>query len=282
MTGNHRLQFGRRNLRAASLLLVALLSACEAQKPVKAPEASNALVTANEADAVDPIPPPILPPPVAPLGRAELLAAVRRAADAAASGGTLPEANKELVGRSFEIRLPFGCAGNGSIGAWAEAGHDAQRGVLRISARPPLSGDHPLLREVATGQPFDRAEGYWVERPWTNSEACPPGSGGTGAGQAAVRPTLAIAQFFAPDAPRTLQRGGRPYTATQKFDAHQGTQDGYHLALAGRTAAFPDGQPIRCHVDDAAVPPACVINANFTRIAFERASDRTVLAEWPR
>lgn len=246
------------------------------------PEASNALVTVNEANTADPIPPPILPTPVAPLGRAELLAAVRLAADAAASGATLPEANGELVGRSFEIRLPFGCGESGSIGTWAEAGHDARRGVLRITARPPLTGDHPLLREVAAGQPFDRAEGYWVERPWTNSDACPPGTAGTGDGQAPARPTLAIAQFFAPDAPRTLQRGGRPYTATLKFDTNEGTQDAYHLVLAGRMAAFPDGQPIRCHVYDAALPPVCVINANFTRIVFERASDRTVLAQWLR
>lgn len=283
MTENHHLRFGRRNLpRAASLLIVALLVACEAQEPAKPPAASNALVSANKTAPADPIPPRVLPAPVAPLDRAELLAAVRLATDAAASGATPPDANSELLGRSFEIRLPFGCAANGSIGAWAEARHDAQRGVLRITARPPLSGDHPLLRQVAAGEPFDRAEGYWIERPWTNTEACPFQAAGPGAGQAAARPTLAIVQFFEPAAPRTLQRGGRPYTATRKFDANQDIEDGYRLVLAGRITAFRDEQPIRCIVDDVALPPICVINANFTRIAFEREPDRAVVAEWPR
>lgn len=281
MTRHRQLERPR---HAVPLLPAMLLCACGGQEAAQAPSAAT---TANAANAAEPAPPPILPAPVAPLDRAELLVAVRLAMDAAASGAPPPAGNKALVNRSFEIRLPFGCEGSSSIGTWAEVDHDVRRGVLRLAARPPLSGDDALLRAVAAGQRFDRAEGYWIERPWTNSEVCPPGATAADAREDTVRgtprPTLAIAQFFAPDEPRTRQRGGRPYTVTRKLDADAiADRGGYRLVLAGRIAAFADGQPVRCRVDDAALPPVCAINARFTRVAFERALDGAPLAEWPR
>lgn len=268
----------RRRLRAAaSLLAAASLAACEPR------DVAGNDVEENAANAAEPAPAPVLPEPARPLGRAQLLDLVRRAADAAAAGDPLPEADKQLAGRSFEIRLPFGCPGEAERpDRWVTADFDAKRGTLRLSAKPPLSQADSWLAEVAEDQPFDTAEGFWIERPWTTSEMCPPVLPATSEPSEAASPTVAIVEVFAPDAPRMLQRGGRPYGITRKLDSAEQAEGGFRLALGGHIAAFRDGYPVHCRVESNLRPPICVVAAEFARIAFERVKGGTVLAEWPR
>jgi hypothetical protein len=284
MTGFFRARRARL-LGLAAVAGMATLGGCDRSGP--AADGDNGA----QANAVEPAPPPAVPAPLAPLDRAQLLAMARAAADAVAAGAPAPAGARDLVGRGFEIRLPFGCDGAEPDppvhwGGWT---YDAGRKALRLSVRSPVTQALPWVADIAGGMAYDSVEGFWIERPWTRSQECPPDASPFAAAPAdeaappAARETLAIAQFFAPDAPRTLQRGGRPYTITLKAESPpDGQSRGYRLVLAGRLAAFGDGLPIHCRADAAAAPPLCVFAAEFRRVAIEDPADGRVLTEWAR
>ncbi|MBC2665731.1 hypothetical protein H7F51_09360 [Novosphingobium flavum] len=230
---------------------------------------------------------------IAPVGRAELLAAVALAADEIAAGSGLPKANTELVGRTFDVRLPFGC--NGAVSPdWGEWSIDPRTRVLRISVRPELTGDNQTIKALGAGLAYDAAEGFWVARPWTRSENCPtplPPEAGPAlpvegrvpvpAPDASPMRTFAIVQYFSPEAPRTLRRGSRPYAYTGKVPETQtiGTR-GFRLKLTGRIRGYGDGQPIHCVVTTLSRPPVCAASVEFARVVLENADTGESLAEW--
>ena len=126
--------------------------------------------------------PPALPPaaeaPAAPresplLGRADLLALARGAADAYASGTPLPKEVSDATGRRFDLLMPLGCnsASDHAPGSssWS---YDDKRGRLHITI-PPVSwtaADWTLSDDT----PVEAIEGFWIARPWSSSSACPP------------------------------------------------------------------------------------------------------------
>lgn len=252
---------------------------------------------ANETAAAQAPEPPMSQPPqvatVAPVGRAELLAAVAAAADEVAGGNPLPKANLELIDRTFELRLPFGCSG-GISADWGEWSLDPKTRVLRISVRPQVWGNDLTIKALAAGVTYDAAEGFWIARPWTRSEKCPPS---VSSGSARVSPvgnqtpaaaheappmrTFAIVQYFSPDAPRTLRRGSRPYSYTGKVpEAETAGTMGFRLKLTGRIRGFGDGQPIHCVVTTPSGPPTCAAAVEFTQVVLEDADTDKSLAEW--
>lgn len=253
--------------------------------------------SANETATMEtPDTPPTQPLPVATVtlvGRADLLAAADAAADEVAGGNALPKANLELVDRTFELRLPFGCGG--AIPAeWGEWSIDPKTRVLRINVRPQVWGDDPTIKTLAAGAAYDAAEGFWVARPWTRSENCPaslssvatPASPAgdpvpTAVPDAPPIKTFAIVQYFSPDAPRTLRRGSRPYSYTGKVP-ETGTlgAKGFRLKLTGRIRGFGDGQPIHCIVITPSRPPVCAAAVEFTQVVLEDAATGESLAEW--
>lgn len=239
---------------------------------------------------------PSLPPPVAtvtPVGRAELLAAAAAAADETAGGNPLPKANLQLIDRTFELRLPIGC-GRGNSADWGEWSIDPSTRVLRISVRSQVWTDDQTVKRLAANVTYDVAEGFWVDRPWTRSEKCPPPmlSAPTspqlaGGQQATTTPevppsrTFAIVQYFSPDAPRNLRRGSRPYSYTGKVPQAESVEaKAYRLKLTGRISGFGDGQPIHCVVLAAHKPPTCAAAVEFTQVVLEDAATGESLAEW--
>lgn len=236
-----------------------------------------------------------LPPvaTVAPIGRAELLAAAGAAADEVAGGNALPKANLDLVDRTFELRLPFGCGG--AIHAvWGEWSIDPKTRVLRISVHPQVWGDDPTIKTLAAGATYDAAEGFWIARPWTRSENCPSSvSAGAAPVSAAGNQvpdaapdappihTFAIVQYFSPDAPRTLRRGSRPYSYTGKVpEAGALGTKGFRLKLTGRIRGFGDGQPIHCVVITPSRPPVCAAAVEFMQVVLEDTATGESLTEW--
>lgn len=253
--------------------------------------------SANETATVEtPVMPSTQPLPVAtttPVGRAELLAAADAAADEVAGGNALPKANLELVDRTFELRLPFGCGGAipAELGEWSI---DPKTRVLRINVRPQAWGDDPTIKTLAAGATYDAAEGFWIARPWTRSENCPSSLSSVGAPSSPVGDpaptaapdaphikTFAIVQYFSPDAPRTLRRGSRPYSFTGKVP-ETGTfgAKGFRLKLTGRIRGVGDGQPIHCVVITPSRPPVCAAAVEFTQVVLEDAATGESLAEW--
>ena len=242
----------------------------EQAKPVVVVQAEDAVPT-----LIEKLP---LPPPA--LGRDALLGAAAVAANAYAAGAPAPAGNATLVGRAFTLRLPFGCAAAADpVATWT---YNVERKTVKFSAQPNLWGKAPWVRTLAGDTPFDAVEGFWVQRPWTQSKACPAApADAVDPAAPAPKETLGLAQFFAPGASRTRQRGTRPYEFTRKYEG-EGTPPGheYQLVLSGRLAAFADGQPVRCWSESSWLRPRCLIAAELTRVAFEDPAIGETLAEW--
>ena len=239
----------------------------------------------DPAPAVAPEPKaPRLPAITPPLDRRGLLAAAAAAADAYAAGRTATTANAELVGRRFEIRIPFGCYGASPDEAAASLrwNYDADAKALRISAAPEAWTDIPWVRTLA-GDEVEAVEGFWIPRPWSTSESCP-----TPEARMALPPilpmpqqTVGLAQLFETGGSRVHRRGGEPYRTVEKveLDALK-TTEGFRLVLSGRVGAFPNGQPVACHGAGAELRPVCLIAVEFDRVAIENPLSGEQLADW--
>lgn len=228
-----------------------------------------------------------LPVPLLPLDRAQLLAASAAAADSVASGRPLAARNAAMAGRTFVIRLPFGCEGPQAdmTAHWAGWSYNPKTSALKLWARPESWEDAPWIPAIARKTPFEAVEGFWIRRPWTNAETCPPGSGQEQVDAQSSAPeeqTIGIAQFFAPDAPRSLQRGSRPYAVTLKADDNEiiDAPRPYQLIVSGRVVGFDDGQPVHCWNQGRNLRPICLIAVEFSRVAFEDPVNGRVLSEW--
>lgn len=223
-------------------------------------------------------------PSLTALGRDDLIAAFARASDATAAGKPLPDANRQLVGRTFNLQLPIGC--NGEAGkerpVWAGWTFDSKGRALKVFAVPERWTDADWVKAIAGNLPHEAVEGFWIERPWTSSEGCPADiASSTDLAPSNERQTMGIAQFFAPDSPRTFQRGSRPYSHTIRVREPAEIEGrAFRLALSGRVTGFPDGQSIRCVQDSPDRRPVCLIAVELARVSFEDPRDGSVLAEW--
>jgi hypothetical protein len=246
----------------------------------QAPVPTRQIVPAPEIKAPIAVP---LPEPT--LNRQQLLRAFSAAADAVAGNQPLPEDNASLVGKSFAVRLPFGCSGPMAEGTkdWAGWSYNPKTKALKLMARPEIWDAAPWVRQLAGQLPFDAAEGFWIRRPWTSSQACPanPSLEATGSNSGAIRNTVGIVQFFSPESPRMIRRGSRPYAITVKSDVEIAADPrDYGLLISGRIAGFLDGQPIHCINEAANLVPVCLIAVEFNRIAFEDLANGGILSEW--
>lgn len=266
----------------AALLLI---SGCQDQAKT-APEPSG---TPGSRDAQAAGSPSVITE-LAPLRRAELLAAVNAAASEVAAGNTLSKSNLGLNNRTFELRLPIGCS-DGLTGSWGEWRFDPASRVLRVNVRRQNWTNDPAFRDLAPQGSFDAIEGFWIERPWTTSEKCPPAVGAPLAGESAPakepkaetpsQQTLALAQYFSPEAPRTLRRGSRPYAHTSKLpESAQGRTLDLRIKLVGRITGFSDGQPVHCRVAATTQRPVCAVAVQFSEVVLEDAETGERLAEW--
>lgn len=263
--------------------LALLASSC--RETATEDRATKAEAGASDQAAEVPTPLPVATP-LAPIARSGLVAAFALASDATAAGRPLPDANRDLVGRTFSLKLPFGCSGEAIAGepAWAGWTYDSSRRALKLTATPQRWTDAAWVKSIAGTMAHEAVEGFWLDRPWTSSEDCPTGSAplvDADSSAPAERQTVGIAQFFAPDSPRTFQRGSRPYSHTVRVrEPAEINGRTYRLALSGRITGFPDGQPIRCIQEAPDLRPLCLMAVEFARVSFEDPRDDTVLAEW--
>ncbi|MFA7587483.1 MAG: hypothetical protein WCY11_15035 [Novosphingobium sp.] len=283
--------------------LALILGGCRSEVPAEPPVAASGKPSEQAAET-EPAPSAGALPRVA-VGRADLLAAFARAADATAAGRPLPDANRQLIGRTFTLKLPFGCSGEASKDhpAWAGWTFGRNRQSLKLAATPERWTDADWVKSIAGNLSHEAVEGFWIERPWTSSEECPAretvsatpsatgsAAGSPGASQAASdadqadsdeRQTVGVAQFFVPNSPRTFQRGSRAYAHTirvrEPADIEGRT---YHLALSGRVTGYPDGQPIHCVQESPDRRPVCLMAVEWARVSFEDPRDGSALVEW--
>ena len=254
---------------AASLLA---LAACQREpQPTPAPAAKSE-------------PPPVVTVAPAPvLDRAGLLEAIDIAASAFAAGREVGGAS--LAGRRFVVRQAFGCgepdeaaetAADGlATVAWAK-----DRRTLKFSLAPADWLQSGLIGRDDSG--LEAVEGFWLERPWLRTEACPAIAPGASPSSQASPQTSGLAAVFKPNGARTGRRNGRAYEFTLRGEDGQPpapSAQGYRLVLEGRMTTFADGRAIHCRTAAPDQRPVCIGAAQFDRVAFEDA-DGQMLSEW--
>lgn len=224
------------------------------------------------------------------LGRVDLIALAAQAADAAASGRPPYSDNRAADGRRFEIRLPFGCAsqaGPTSPSAMT-AQYDEAAETLRLSVAPQVWQVAEWWPGVAQDA-VHGVEGFWIERPWSSSEDCPPSTdtgaqtaSGEGEDRRAYPQTLAIAQIHGSAGSRRGRRDGQPYRAVVRIAPDQvNLERGFRLLISGRLAPGPGGDLVSC-ISSSVVgaPPVCMISAAMDEIAIENPATGETLARW--
>lgn len=238
-------------------------------------------------------PPPPAPAPVQtapsfkpepPLDRAALIAIGDRAAAAYAAGG--PAAKSEIIGRSFILRLPFGCAGPQASPGIAQAAYayDPTRKTIRVTVRPAVWTNLPQIQSLPNAGQLEAVQGFWLERPWSDAETCPPPR--SGPPPAAPTPpsveTLGLASLFETGGSRVQRRGDRPYEVVRKVGEDDAAlvSHSYRLVLEGRVSGFPGGQAARCWSETAAHRPVCLLGVTIDRVAIEDGQSGEVLGEW--
>jgi hypothetical protein len=244
---------------------------------------------------VDEKPAEPLPVVEAPYNRARMLLTVVRAASAHAAGLDDSGVQRMLDGKQFEVRLRFGCDGQGPVEnhGWSV---DPDGKTLRLRAVPTLSLEDEAVRDVAT-ENVEAAEGFWLNRPWLLQAACPvdrsaarslaeSGSSPNSAPEeqevkTAANQRVGLAQFFGAEDSRTRQRLGQPFEAVVQLDEGQKIGDqGFDLVVSGRLRARNDGRVILCSGIDRNRPPDCIVSASIDRVRIEDPAEKAILAEW--
>lgn len=277
---------------AAALFLAATMSACRSEQPNE----GRQVHPGNGADSR-----PALPITEPPIDRARLLMAVIRAASAHSEGREDSQAQRPLDGKQFELRLRFGCEGQGPGRGDHGWSVDPDGRTLRLRVVPNLSLKDAPVRNVA-GERIEAAEGFWLSRPWMLQASCPAVRPVVGPSVAAseqnaadaeeqvvapaspptvTRQRIGIAQFFTPDDSRVRRRIDRPFEAVEQLEEGEMVgKQGFNLVLSGRLQALAGGRVILCSGSGRDQPPDCVVSAHVDRVWIERPDTKAVIAEW--
>jgi len=259
-----------------------------------------------QCDRVEPpaadAPAPAPRSPQTTLSRADIVAALAHA------GSNRADADPMIAGRTFEVKLPFGCdgpdasaTGAAGLARWAWS---PDRASIRLTLTPDDLTRSPLVVRPGQTPAWDSVEGYWIARPWLADDICPPTPAATAAavepgGQGATSnaPAVEILRPFTPppspqtsgmavvrgtEASRLGRRAGEAYSFVVRSSGDRppgAPVGGYRLILAGRISAFPDGRAIRCTSESPDRRPVCLAAVELDRVAFEDASGAR-LSEW--
>lgn len=213
-----------------------------------------------------------LPAPEPKLDRQLLIVDTLQVLTAAALGTNDADAQKELNGREFEIRLRFGCPGlpDDASRGWS---YDEDKHVLRASISADLSAPKVPASDLLL-QGYEGVAGFTIDRPLLLSTGCPSGEFGA---MNESQPVIAVAQLFTSEDSR-VQRPEQKYAITKALEPSAKPTQGLDLVIAGRLNGLKDGRVIHCA--GAAGPPACIVSAKFDRVAIENPVDGSVLGEW--
>lgn len=244
--------------------------------------------------AVEPAAPPPAPEPAsAPsptLDRAAILTAIDAAASNAAAG--VARAGPDpLVGRTFSLKVAFGCFGPEGAPPVGTATSDGtprwalsdDGRTIRLTLAPADWSDGDVSGPAPEG--FETLSGVWINQPWMRSEACPAWSIRDADAPAVPLPArvAALVMVRPTGASRVGRSGDQTFTHTVRAEGDApvpAPARGYRLVLEGRLAGWAGGQVVRCRVISPERPPACVVGAAVDRVAFEDGATGAVLSEW--
>lgn len=219
------------------------------------------------------------------LSRRDLIKYARLARATYSDGGNAALPVLRLSGRNFTLRVPFGCNGPqlDSESAQTAVEYQSAKSALKLSARPADWTDLPIVSQTKFAPEIEKVEGFWLPRPWSYSDACPPARNELSIATLApaFEQTLGIAQIFKKDESRLFRRDGRPYEFVRKIqkDDPEAFSRPYFLVLEGRVGEFENGVSVKCHSVNPEQRPVCLYAVGFERVAFETANGDN-LAEW--
>lgn len=261
----------------AAVAVVSMLIVRAVRHPTERPAAIA--VTPAPLDLAAPLPAP-------PLSRTDIIQEANAVA-ASFAAGTAPSGavSDPMVGRRFVVRIPFGCEGSPtSATAQATVDYDASKRTVRLSARPGIWTSLPLVQGLPGAGKIESVEGFWIPRPWTYSNGCPPPHDVPvpTTPTPAAPPTLGLARVFETDGSRVLQRGTRPYEFVRRLPEDDASilSHTYRLVLEGRIVGYARGRAARCWSESPDHRPLCLYAVDFDRVAFEDAADGAIMAEW--
>nr|WP_294847567.1 hypothetical protein [uncultured Sphingomonas sp.] len=186
------------------------------------------------------------------------------------------------------------------------------RAVLPLAASPSPTADagNSVGNEAGTPVPaIEAAEGFWVPRPWMLSDKCPTPPAAPAAVDADAAETdrtadgksparadaiplpplsspprsVGLIQYYGGSDSRVGYRRGKPLTKIETITASKPPPtSGAIMVMEGRLRHFPGGKVILCTGDATLGPPSCLVSANVDRIAFLRADNGAMIAEWTR
>lgn len=226
----------------------------------------------------EPTAPPSLPEPILPevtLGRSDIIDLANSAADAVSGG---PAVHDMMEGQRFILRIPFGCGQSAPDEGERAASYTVRDETVRVRVLPEDWTDVPWIASELSRRGAAGAEGFWIPRPWTGVEACPPG-----ATEPADRSsTLGIAQVFDAASSRVEQRRGRALEATVQVGPDEADfSKGLRLVIEGRITRWPGGRAtVLCHVAGAYQRPVCLVGTKLDRISIENPANDERLADW--
>ncbi len=239
--------------------------------------------------AIEAPPPPVIKPPlpaaIPTLGRSDLVVAAAAAASTFAEGRRVT-GKDAMVGQRFVVRIPFGCTGPTPSDApvpgltgWAPT-PDGK--AIQLSLEPADWVAAPLFAAPDAAARWEAIEGFWIPRPWLAAETCPrPVADQIQPPGAASPQSVGLAAVFERDGSRIGRRDGRAYVSNIRSTGEGPPlppTGGYRLVLAGRIAAFPDGQAFACRAASPDQRPVCVAAVELDRVAFE--AEERVISEW--
>lgn len=220
--------------------------------------------------------------------RADIIALAAQAADALAAGQGVPDAVRKAAGQRFRLRLPFGCQGPSRAGSDAAMRwrYDEEAGALRVHVAPAVWNRADLLPATGRGDTGEVVEGFWLARPWTGSEACPPPQDSpTATGSETVTlpgQTLAVVRFADDDAGRQAARDDKPFETVVRMSPDEVRADrGFQLRITGRIADVPGHGPVSCRQPAGAEQrPICTVAITMDDVAIDNPLTGRTLATW--
>lgn len=273
---------------AASVLSLAALALASCDQNIPDPVATNAQTEAPTTPK-EPVTPvvPALPPA---LTRGDLVSAAGQAASAYAEGKHLTSPDP-FVGRSFAVRIPFGCNGLASAEVSASEGDGLaawtwgpDRKTIQLRMTPSDWTGSAMLAKAGTSDEWEAVEGFWIPRPWLASESCPAVKADplqTGTPPASPQ-AVGLAAVFETGSSRLGRRNGRPYEYTVRAKGDEPLappEGGFRMLLEGRVVSFPNGRAIECQAPGPDQRPVCILAIQLGRVAYEDAGG-SILTEW--
>jgi len=268
----------------AVLLIVMVIGVVRQRQAQRAVAPASVSEAPSPADDGPPTPaPPLIAPP---LGQKDIVAAASQAAEAYAAGQPYGAANRDLIGKRFEVVLPFGCAGPNAAPSTEPAywDFDLVKKTITVAAQPQVWTGQSWTAAIVGPGKFERLEGFWIPRPWLATPSCPapraPEPGDLTPSPTA--PSVGLMQIFGPETARTGQNGSRPYRAVLKASDEELTtaRREFRLTLSGRVSGFSSGDAVRCHSVSINTQPTCMVAVTIDQLELSDPVDSKQLAVW--